>query len=88
MTNNHVLSSPEEASNSVAQFDFEEGKEIRAAAILPDRLFITNTDLDFTIVACASEGLEDIKHIQLLRNPATATRHERVNITTVRLKVE
>ena len=35
MTNNHVLSSPEEASNSVAQFDFEEGKEIRGGCDSP-----------------------------------------------------
>ena len=80
MTNNHVLSTPQEAEGSSAQFDFEEGEQTRAVAIRPRELFITDEELDFTIVACGQEGLDGIEPVRLLRNPETATRDERVNI--------
>ncbi len=80
MTNNHVLSNREDAADSVAQFDFEEGKQTRAVAIRPRDLFLTDERLDFTIVACDTEGLDGIEPIRLLRNPETATRNERVNV--------
>jgi V8-like Glu-specific endopeptidase/endonuclease/exonuclease/phosphatase family metal-dependent hydrolase len=80
MTNNHVLADKEEAEGSVAEFGFEEGEDITRVAIEPGRLFITDKNLDFTIVACDGRNISDIKPIQLLRNPSTVTRNERVNI--------
>ncbi|RMH18219.1 MAG: hypothetical protein D6696_13565 [Acidobacteria bacterium] len=81
MTNNHVLSSETTAGQSVAEFGFEAGMSTVLAAIQPERLFITDRALDFTIVACdASQLPEDVAPIGLRRNPATATRHERVNV--------
>ena len=80
MTNNHVLSSEEEAEASVAEFDFQKGAEVTRVALEPERLFFTSEDLDFTLVACEDQLLEGIEPIPLLRNPATITRHERVNI--------
>ncbi len=80
MTNNHVLANKEEAEGSVAEFGFEEGEDITRVAIEPGRLFITDKNLDFTIVACDGRNISDIGPITLLRNPSTVTRNERVNI--------
>lgn len=81
MTNNHVLPNAAEARNSTAQFDYDEDDVHYAVSLDPDRLFITSTELDFTIVACIPDSLpEDILPIPLLSDPATITRHERVNI--------
>ncbi|HEX7184437.1 MAG TPA: trypsin-like peptidase domain-containing protein [Thermoanaerobaculia bacterium] len=80
MTNNHVLESASAASGSIAEFGFEERGVRIAAAIQPDRLFITNVDLDFTIVAVDDSRIGDIAPIPILRSPATITRGELVNI--------
>ncbi|MEZ5939895.1 MAG: trypsin-like peptidase domain-containing protein [Planctomycetaceae bacterium] len=80
MTNNHVLGSEGEASESVAEFGLEDGKSPIVVSIQPDRLFITDAELDFTIVACDGGPLSGIEPIPLLRNPAVATRNERVNV--------
>ncbi|MDJ0719383.1 MAG: trypsin-like peptidase domain-containing protein [Prochloraceae cyanobacterium] len=80
MTNNHVLSNLEEAQSSVAEFDYELGKSVRRIALEAERLFITNVELDFTIVGCASRGIEEIPIIPLSRNPALITRNDLVNI--------
>ena len=81
MTNNHVIENQEHANSAFAEFGFEERSEsVITIQFLPDRLFITDKTLDFTIVACTVEGIEDLNHVPLLRNPATITRHEHVNI--------
>ena len=80
MTNNHVLDNVKDAKKSIAEFDFEQGKQSRRIAIDPNRFFITDKELDFTIVACSQQGIADIKPLPLTRNPATVTRYERVNI--------
>jgi endonuclease/exonuclease/phosphatase family metal-dependent hydrolase/V8-like Glu-specific endopeptidase len=80
LTNNHVLGAAAEAATATAEFDFADGQTVRTVAIEPNRLFITDVELDFTIVACVDESLQDIEPIPLLRNPATVTRGEKVNI--------
>lgn len=80
MTNNHVLKSEATAGRSFAEFGFEDGQNMIRVAIQPDNLFITDRALDFTIVACDTNGLDGIAPIPLLRNPATVTRNERVNV--------
>ena len=80
MTNNHVLPDFETAEGSVAEFDFEGGRQSRRVGLDPDRLFITDSSLDFTIVACDGNAVVDVMPIPLLRNPATVARGERVNI--------
>jgi len=80
MTNNHVLSSKDEAGDSVAEFGFEPGREMIIVPLQPHRLFMTHKELDFTIVACDGAPLSQFVPIPLLRSPATVTRHERVNI--------
>ena len=52
MTNNHVLPDPESAKASVAEFDFVIGQRSRRVSLEPDRLFFTDTTLDFSVVAC------------------------------------
>jgi endonuclease/exonuclease/phosphatase family metal-dependent hydrolase len=80
MTNNHVLRRESVASASTAEFGYEAGGNPVRIALKPDRFFITDRDLDFAIVACDSGQLNDVEPIPLLRNPATVTRHEQVNI--------
>lgn len=81
MTNNHVLDSVAKARVSKAQFDYDEDDLLHEIQFDPDRLFITDRELDFTIVACNSQTLPDnIVPIQLLQDPETVTRNERVNI--------
>ena len=80
MTNNHVLESAAAAAQSRAEFGFEAGQTAKVVAIQPSRLFITDPDLDFTLVGCDTRGIEDIEPLKLLRNPATITRNELANI--------
>ena len=80
MTNNHVLSAADVAEDSVAQFGFEIGGQIATATFRPDRLFVTDQDLDFTIVGCDAQALDGIEPIALRRNPATVAVGDRVNI--------
>lgn len=80
MTNNHVLASRDIASGSIAEFGYEDDSTVTRVALKPDGLFITHKELDFTIVGCEPDAIADITHIPLLRNPATITRNERVNI--------
>ncbi len=80
MTNNHVLKSESAAASSTAEFGFEAGGNEMRVALKPDRFFITDRALDFTIVACDSGSLDGVEPIPLLRNPATVTRNEQVNI--------
>ena len=56
MTNNHVLRSEADASGSGAEFEFERdarSKDLagRVVEFDPSRLFVTNVELDFTLVA-------------------------------------
>ena len=62
MTNNHVFGKPADATNSIADFDYEldvkgmERDPVRFG-FEPGRLFYTNDKLDFSIVAVASTSL-------------------------------
>ena len=82
ITNHHVLEDANSAEISYVEFDYEEHKQAIKVRLKPSDLFITSPfeELDFTIVACETEGIEDIKPIRLLRNPTTITRGEYVNI--------
>lgn len=80
MTNNHVLTTEQEAAGSIAEFFYEENRDTVNVQIKPQQLFITNPDLDFTIVGCDTTGIEHVEYIPLLRNPSTVTRYEQVNI--------
>ncbi len=62
MTNNHVLESAEDAANSFVEFDYELDEENRprtatSFSFLPQKLFVTSPDLDFTIVFVQEDSL-------------------------------
>ncbi len=80
MTNNHVLEDYDDADGSVAEFFYEEDRETVTVKLRPDLLFITDQELDFSIVGCDMVGIDDVVPVRLLRNPATVTRKEAVNI--------
>lgn len=82
MTNHHVISDMEAAELSFAEFEYEEQKVSIKVKLKPDELFITSPEdeLDFTIVACETDGLKGITPVSLLRNPMTIIRGEFVNI--------
>lgn len=80
MTNNHVLSSVQQADDSIAQFFFEHGREPISVNLLPQQFFITNKALDYTIVACDPSPLPEITPFVLHMDPARISRHEAVNI--------
>lgn len=81
MTNNHVIPSKEVARVSKAEFDYDEDAEKYTVGFNPDYFFMTNKELDFTIIGCNPDPLpENISAVPLLRNSDTVTRGERVNI--------
>lgn len=82
MTNNHVIENTEQAKEYDAEFYYEENKEKIVVKLKPEEIFISSDskELDFTIIACETKGIEDIEPVKLLRNPSTVTRYECVNI--------
>ncbi|WP_342548846.1 endonuclease [Paenibacillus sp. FSL P2-0089] len=82
MTNHHVLASVEEATGSQVEFGYEENGKIVKLALKPEEFFITSPfeELDFSIVACETAGIEDVIPVKLMRSPTTITRGEYVNI--------
>lgn len=76
MTNNHVLTDPGAASRSLVQFRYEvDLAETEVAPVEfrldPDRLFATDADLDFTLVAVSPTALDgapldDFGHLPLV----------------------
>ena len=80
MTNNHVLENEDQARDAIAEFRYEDGTVPVTVVLRPDRLFVTDTRLDYSIVACEGQGLADIPPIRLRRNPALITRYERLSI--------
>jgi endonuclease G len=58
LTNNHVLEKPADAMKSLAEFDFEEDtnsrcKPTKIFELRPNEVFVTDKDLDFTMVSLA-----------------------------------
>ena len=80
ITNNHVLEDEHQAAEASARFEYDADSESFAVSLLPDELFITDVDLDFTIVACVAESLADFPTIPLRRSPAGVARGERVSV--------
>lgn len=80
MTNNHVLENESQAQDSIAEFNYEDGHTPVVVKLQPRRLFLTDIDLDFTVVACDDTPIADIVPIKLLRDPATITRNELASI--------
>jgi endonuclease G len=90
LTNHHVLETPEAANLALAEFDAELNlnyvlREQRIFNLLPDKLFVTDANLDFTFVAVnsvAHDGtpLADFRWLRLLRESGKAINGEWVTI--------
>jgi endonuclease G len=90
LTNNHVLDRPELAGKSFAEFDFEEDVSSRRKLsktfdLRPGELFVTNPDLDFTLLsvaATASDGtpLSSYGILRLVEETGKIQRGESVSI--------
>lgn len=59
VTNNHVFSSKEEAMNGVARFYYEGNMQGADARLRPDLLFYTDKVLDYTIMGCDHDQIEN-----------------------------
>ncbi|WZO98507.1 serine protease [Isosphaeraceae bacterium EP7] len=84
LTNHHVLPNAATALSSYALANYERtppddawGRSV-VAPLEPQRLFVTNSDLDFTF--CGVANLEFLGVIPVDRNSLDIARHERVNI--------
>ncbi|MDF2736258.1 MAG: nucA [Nitrososphaeraceae archaeon] len=90
MTNNHVLSTPEDCKKSLAQFHYEKGENNRTIPTVefsldPNKFFYTNEELDFTLVAVNSKSLNDqplsnMNYLKLLKEEGKAIIGEYVTI--------
>lgn len=68
ITNNHVLESIDDATNSFVEFDYEldtSGKDrpTHVFPLEPSRLFITSEPLDFTVVAVSRKSRNKERHL-------------------------
>lgn len=90
LTNNHVLEKQELAMKSFAEFDFEEDsnsrrKPTKTFDLRPDEVFVTDKDLDFTLVSMASEAsdgtpLSNYGILRLVEETGKVQRGEYVSI--------
>jgi len=89
LTNNHVLESAEDAARSEATFGFETGSTTPSEESLlrfqPQRLFITDEELDFTFVAVAAADtrgrpIERLGYLSLNQAEGKAINGEYVNV--------
>ncbi|MFF3941100.1 endonuclease [Streptomyces phaeofaciens] len=90
LTNNHVLADPQEAEHGVVEFNYQAGIDGRTLApvvfaLEPGRFFVTDRDLDFTLVAVADrardgERLQDISWLPLSEAQGKVILGEMVNI--------
>jgi endonuclease G, mitochondrial len=90
LTNNHVIDSAQIALHSVAQFNYENDLNFNPRAVScfrmkPDELFITNAELDFTLVAVSrvsadGKALTDFGHLEMIPASGKALLGEYVSI--------
>lgn len=65
LTNNHVLASAEEAARSYVEFDYQAGMDglplpATAFTLQPDRFFVSDEALDFTLVAVTARAASGV----------------------------
>jgi endonuclease G len=90
LTNNHVLSHADDALYSVAQFNYEldlhfKQRQMKSFNFAPKRLFLTDPELDFTLVAVdeeASDGtpLSGFGYLKMYGDPGKILEGEYVSI--------
>ncbi|RXA17633.1 hypothetical protein EQO05_11980 [Methanosarcina sp. MSH10X1] len=90
LTNNHILDTAELAKKSFAEFEFEQDikgrrKTSRSFDLRPDEIFVTDPDLDFTLVSVApvaTEGTElsDYGFLHLVEDTGKILTGEHISI--------
>jgi V8-like Glu-specific endopeptidase len=88
LTNNHVLESAGDASASEIAFGYDSQEllgEVRTATLVPERLFVTDKDLDFTFVAVnerdtKQRALADLGWLSLNGEEGKVINHEFVTL--------
>ena len=90
MTNNHVLTKPEDCKKSIAQFHYEKGENNRSKPTVefrldPNKFFYTNKELDFTLVYVNPKSLDDqplsnFAYLKLIKEQGKAIIGEYVSI--------
>lgn len=90
LTNNHVVDTYDTALNAVAEFNYEDDVNFMPRTIVsfrlePERLFITDEALDFSIIAIQGKALSgalvsDFGHLPLLPMPGKILEGEYVSI--------
>lgn len=90
LTNNHVLHDKETAKHSLAEFNFEDDEHFMPRPVdifrlNPDRLFITDSNLDFTLVAVhdtanTNSSLDRFGHLPILPQAGKILEGEYVSI--------
>lgn len=90
MTNNHVLPSPGVAFTSVAEFNYQEDENFMPCPVYsirldPEKLFITNKELDFTLLAVKEnepekKSMEEFGFLKLPSQTAGIIKGEYVSI--------
>lgn len=90
MTNNHVINSYQVAFNSIAEFNYQDDESFMPCPTYnyrldPEKLFITNELLDFTLVAVKNntaieKSLKDFGYLKLLTKPGNILEGEYVSI--------
>lgn len=90
LTNNHVLHSPTEAERSYVEFDYQAGLDGLplqpvAFALAPAQLFVTDAELDFSVVAvepqsAGGNALERFGFLRLIEQEGKVVLGELVNV--------
>lgn len=90
LTNNHVLDTAELARKSFAEFDFERDingrrKNTKSFDLRPDEVFVTDPELDFTLVSVAPISVEganltDFGQLRLVADSGKVQKGEYVSI--------
>lgn len=90
ITNNHVLPSIDFATNSVAEFNYQQDENFAIGPVYrfslnPDKFFLTNKSLDFTLLSVnptsqSGENLKEIPYIELKTQPGAILEEESVSI--------
>lgn len=90
LTNNHVLQGPEQASRSYVEFNYQAGLdglplEPVAFALAPAELFVTDPELDFSVVAvqpqsAGGDALDRFGFLRLIEQEGKLVLGELVNV--------
>ena len=90
LTNNHVINSYQTASNSIAEFNYQDDENFMPCTTYnfrldPEAFFITDEDLDFTLVgvkenSTTQKHLEDFGYLKMSQKQGTILPEEYVSI--------